>query len=127
MKRCDDGQAPEGQPPHAVIEITDSGVYVRPINIRLRRITRLQIRQPHAHAAGDPPAGLADRPARINSVVSGGDRQPLHARRPADHRSGRPDRGRAGQRHRSPFDAGARLVACIPIASPAGRPSRAWS
>ncbi len=39
-----DGQAPEGQPPHAVIEITDSGVYVLPINITLKKDHSLQIR-----------------------------------------------------------------------------------
>jgi hypothetical protein len=38
------GQAPDGQPPHAVIEITDSGVYVLPINITLQEINSLQIR-----------------------------------------------------------------------------------
>ncbi len=39
-----DGKAPEGQPSHAVIEITDSGAYVLPVNITLREKHSLQIR-----------------------------------------------------------------------------------
>lgn len=39
-----DGQAPEGQPPNAVIEITDSGVYVLPIHITLKENHSLQVR-----------------------------------------------------------------------------------
>jgi len=39
-----DGKAPEEQPPHAVIEIMDSGAYVLPINITLRENHSLQIR-----------------------------------------------------------------------------------
>jgi len=39
-----DGEPPEDQPPHAVIEITDSGVYVLPINIALKEKHSLQIR-----------------------------------------------------------------------------------
>ena len=39
-----DGQTPEGQPSHAVIDITDSAVYVLPINITLKENHSLQIR-----------------------------------------------------------------------------------
>jgi hypothetical protein len=39
-----DGQASEGQPRDAVIEIADSGVYVLPINITLKKNHSLQIR-----------------------------------------------------------------------------------
>ncbi len=39
-----DGEPFESQPPHAVIEITDSGVYVQPIGITLKENHSLQIR-----------------------------------------------------------------------------------
>jgi len=51
------------KPANAVIEITDSGVYVEPINITLHRNQTLQLRcQPKA--ACHPPAQLADLGSR---------------------------------------------------------------
>lgn len=43
-KSDSDGQVPESQPLHAVIEIIDSGVYVLPINITLKKEHSLQVR-----------------------------------------------------------------------------------
>ena len=52
-RKNDDGQTsvPDDQPPHAVIEIADSGVYVVPLHITLRKGHSLQLRA----AAGTRP------------------------------------------------------------------------